>query len=668
MICALSLAASPAWAEPDAAAFGVEVVRALSAGDRAALDAMFDPDATVERALGERRVGAQTRRLIEETAAGLPKATLDRFFDPSRAARRFEAPRVVAPAPPARIQLRSVDDNGGFDILELEVRHDGATWHIVDLQYWFAGVSWSFILRELAEFSRPKAPTELARMFGAKPEPDGQDILDRMKRLQTDGQHAEVLEAFEALPEWRKGTRKALAARLDAAREVDRDTYEAALADLTAAFPDPSFSALRAYDVAARWDDRPGALRALDELDVRRPRDGYFAVLRANLQVKLGEVEQAVEALNLALALEPDLLDAAVTAVDVHLAAEDPAAVYADLLRLEGRHDWQPSVPIDDPTWACFVGTAQHRAWLAAHHRLPLGPPEDRTALGAARRGFRTRVRHSARLWPGPPLAPPQDVFQLVSVRGPVGPLAAYVTPDPKDGRRHPAVLWAKAGVAGIGAFLWRDAPRDEDQSGRALRRAGLVVMAPSWRGEHANPGRRELFYGEVDDLLAARDHLARLPYVDPARIYLAGDTQGGTLVLLAATTTDQFRAAFSLSGEPDVARLVGEGHLEAPFDARRRQEGRLRSATAFVGAITRPTFLFAGSDDFDDARQMGSRARQAGVPFTAYAIDDGDEWNIVDPLTRLLADKIVADTDLSVPFTLTEDEVDAATARLAAD
>src|SRR5207247_1321869 len=130
----------------------------------------------------------------------------------------------------------------------------------------------------------------------------------------------------------------------------------------------------------------------------------------------------------------------------------------------------------------------------------------------------------------------------------PAGNLVAYLTDDPRDGRRHPAVVWAHGGFGGIGA--------DEVAADGYLdtfAKAGLVVMVPSWRGENDNPGKFELFYGEVDDALAAVEYVSRLPYVDPARVYLVGHSSGGTVTLLAAESTDRLRAAFSLAGAPDM-------------------------------------------------------------------------------------------------------------------
>lgn len=55
------------------------------------------------------------------------------------------------------------------------------------------------------------------------------------------------------------------------------------------------------------------------------------------------------------------------------------------------------------------------------------------------------------------------------------------------------------------------------------------MMMFPSQRGGNDNPGKREGFLGEADDILAATDHLEKLPHVDPDQIYLGGHSTGGT-------------------------------------------------------------------------------------------------------------------------------------------
>src|SRR5262249_2655167 len=148
--------------------------------------------------------------------------------------------------------------------------------------------------------------------------------------------------------------------------------------------------------------------------------------------------------------------------------------------------------------------------------------------------GFQTKlVRKEAAKEAVP--QPPGRLFRVIRYDSPAGKLAAYLSPDPQDGKKHPAVVWVFGGFDnGIGETAWEDAPPSNDQSASAFRRAGIIMMYPSFRGGNDNPGFKEGFYGEVDDVLAAADYLAKQDYVDSSRIYLGGHSTGGTLALLA--------------------------------------------------------------------------------------------------------------------------------------
>jgi dienelactone hydrolase len=276
----------------------------------------------------------------------------------------------------------------------------------------------------------------------------------------------------------------------------------------------------------------------------------------------------------------------------------------------------------------------------------PPPKPAKPITLFEARRGFKTALVPSSYKPDGTAPQPPPQVYRKIQYVSPAGKLAAYLTPDPGDRKKHPALLWAHGGFGGIGAANW-----GPDNGSAAFRQAGLIVMCPAWRGENENPGRFELFYGEVEDAVAAVQHLAGLPYVDPARIYMAGHSTGGTITLLTVEATAQVRAAFSFGGCPDLANLFllseGKGYGHTPFDPKSQDEVRLRSPINFVSAIRVPTFYFEGELSLYplDAARMEKAAQEKSVPFKAWKIEGGDHFNIERPITQLLAKKILADT-----------------------
>jgi pimeloyl-ACP methyl ester carboxylesterase len=275
--------------------------------------------------------------------------------------------------------------------------------------------------------------------------------------------------------------------------------------------------------------------------------------------------------------------------------------------------------------------------------------------LAEARKGFVTHTNDTAAPV-GPADPPPPGVFSLVHFPSTVGPLAAYVTPRPKEGGRRPAIVWVVGGLDNsIGSTAWRPAPIDNDQSARAFRDAGIVLMLPSLRGGNDNPGKRESFFGEVDDVIAAREYVSHLDYVDPDRVYLGGHSTGGTLALLVAETTPRFRTIFSFGPMPNVAG-IGSGLV---FDARDKNELRLRSPMFFASAIRTPTFAFEGSDPPTNKEGFPWLLKGAGgAPLQTFVVPGVDHFSILVPVTALLARKIVSDVGPSPSITVTAREL----------
>jgi dienelactone hydrolase len=274
--------------------------------------------------------------------------------------------------------------------------------------------------------------------------------------------------------------------------------------------------------------------------------------------------------------------------------------------------------------------------------------------LADARRGFQTNlIRKEKENDPVP--KPPADMFQVVHYDSPVGKLAAYVTQPSKPAKKHPAIIWIVGGFSNsIGETAWEDAPPENDQSARAFRKAGIVLMFPSFRRGNDNPGFKEGFLGEVDDVLAAADFLAKLDYVDPQRIYLGGHSTGGTLALLVAASSDRFRATFAFGPVDNVANYGSEN---LPFEITER-ELELRAPRLWMQSIQNPTLVFEGTEDgnLPSLQVLSSVSRNPLVRF--YPVKGGSHFSILSPVTRVLAEKIVRDDGPSTAMEITSEEL----------
>lgn len=285
----------------------------------------------------------------------------------------------------------------------------------------------------------------------------------------------------------------------------------------------------------------------------------------------------------------------------------------------------------------------------------PAGQPAGQAgSLADARKGFQTKLarRESAR---EPVPEPPPKVFRTVRYESPAGQLAAYLTPDPRDGKKHPAVVWITGGDCNTIGDVWSPAQPRNDQTAAAYRQAGLVMMFPSLRGGNDNPGVREGFFGEVDDVIAAADFLAKQEYVDPTRIYLGGHSTGGTLVLLVAECSDRFRAVFSFGPVEDVR---GYGREFVPFSTADPREAELRAPGRWLGSVKSPTFVFEGTVD-GNLDSLETMARASTNPQVHFLRARGaTHFSLLAPTNRLIAARVLKDDGPTCNLTFTEEEV----------
>ena len=283
---------------------------------------------------------------------------------------------------------------------------------------------------------------------------------------------------------------------------------------------------------------------------------------------------------------------------------------------------------------------------------------DETRSLADARRGFGTKLLRSETT-KGPPPAPPPALLRTVQYGTPAGKMSAYLGVAPADGKKHPAIVWITGGDSNtINEGCWTEGPAENDQSASAFRKAGIITMYPALRGGSGNPGVKEAFFGEVDDILAAADFLAQQDSVDPTRIYLGGHSTGGTLAMLTAEMSDRFRATFAFGPVGDVQAY---GVESLPFDTTDAREAQLRSPARWLASVQSAVFVLEGTDgasNIDSLRRMKAASTNVRIHFVP--VKGADHFSVLQPTTTQVAKKILADQGETSTITLGEDEVSA--------
>ena len=304
---------------------------------------------------------------------------------------------------------------------------------------------------------------------------------------------------------------------------------------------------------------------------------------------------------------------------------------------------------------SCLVGSvcAQSRHFLVE-------------SLPEARAGFKTKLVAPPQPREPMEVAPP-DVMQTVKYQAPGGKYGAYLSLPFKDGKKHPAIVWITGGDSNSVGDVWSKRSPDNDQSAVQFERAGVVMMYPSLRGGNDNPGRKEGFLGEVDDILAAADFLAQQPGVDAKRIYLGGHSTGGTLALLVAESSNRFRGVFAFGA---VAVVEGYG-LDSdflPFDTSDKKEFELRDPIYWLRKVGTPTYLIEGDkgniESLRIMRKLNGEPEFQNPNLHFLEVAGATHFSVLAPVNALLARFIVEQAKTSgADMTITQSALDNALA-----
>lgn len=291
---------------------------------------------------------------------------------------------------------------------------------------------------------------------------------------------------------------------------------------------------------------------------------------------------------------------------------------------------------------------AQHKDWeqkrqqRLASERTALAKA-GKSSLSQARHGFETAIKvHD----PNPLLLPNprSSMFVRSDYKNPQNyTLPAYVSPDPGDGQKHPAIIWLTGGDTNSLSDFWSPGPPGNDQSARAFREAGIVMMFPTLRGGNTNSNAKEYFLGEVDDVIKAAEQLAKLTYVDPQRIYLGGHSTGGTLALLVAEMGGKFNAIFAFGPVASVDSYPAT-LLPVAWGQQDPQELILRSPIHWLAGIQKPTFIIEGMSGTSNGTELERLCAKKMPQLNCVRVSDANHFSVLGRITPIIAEQILAD------------------------
>ena len=254
-------------------------------------------------------------------------------------------------------------------------------------------------------------------------------------------------------------------------------------------------------------------------------------------------------------------------------------------------------------------------------------------------------------------LSCPEGALPYVDAAGWTGSQCVDIVRPPVGAGPFPAVLFVHGGGWSGGSFRsWSGWRKD---AAELAREHGFVAVTVEY--DLASVGLRRAFVQEPKDIAAAIAFVRSLPYVDPARIGLVGDSAGGHLVLLSAWRdggADPVEAVVSWSGPGDLAELtrtMGCGRSVCQPDP--NPQWVARAAQQFEGScLADPPLPTAGWRQCPDSRYRTTAPISVVGPgdppaLLAGATDDPlIPWNQHRALVDTARDRGVAVREVIVP------------------
>jgi dipeptidyl aminopeptidase/acylaminoacyl peptidase len=197
-----------------------------------------------------------------------------------------------------------------------------------------------------------------------------------------------------------------------------------------------------------------------------------------------------------------------------------------------------------------------------------------------------------------------------------------YRPAAPPQGTTLPVVVFTR------GSYVRDDFSPEVLMLGNRLAREGYLIVAPMLRGSGGAPGHDEMGGADVNDLMNIVQVIKELPYADPTRLFLYGESRGGIMSLVAAKRNFPARAIAVYGAITDLGTFLAEGSqarrlastIWPGFPANEAAIVESRSAIRWPEQISIPLLLMNGGDDTDvspfQAIELASALQRLGKPY----------------------------------------------------
>jgi dipeptidyl aminopeptidase/acylaminoacyl peptidase len=215
-------------------------------------------------------------------------------------------------------------------------------------------------------------------------------------------------------------------------------------------------------------------------------------------------------------------------------------------------------------------------------------------------------------------------------------PVVAFVYRTKATADKRPVVVYNR------GSYIRQDAARELLVPFHRLADAGFVVVAPMYRGSEGAPGRDELGGADLADLMNIRAVIASLPYVDPANVFLYGESRGGMMALQALRDGFEVRAAATVGTFTDLDAYLKEDPRAAAmsskilprFEANLDAHVERRSAIRWADRISAPLLIMHGGSDSSvspsHALHLAAALQRLGKPYELVIV--AGARHVMDP------------------------------------